>query len=110
MNIFIVTAGSRGGFQTYIALGKGLKAAVHSFTVCIGSSFKSFNTEQGLNYGYMNDDFIKLVDSEAVREVKESGDNVYGLDKLMLTLMKEAKALNREWLKDSWNAAQTAHR
>jgi sterol 3beta-glucosyltransferase len=108
MNIFILTAGSRGDVQPYVALGTGLKAAGHSVTICTCSSFESFITDHNLNYGYMNDDFIKLVDSEAGRKAMESGSNVFGLIKTTLTLLKEAKALNREMLKDSWRAAQAA--
>ena len=106
MNIFIITAGSHGDVQPYVALGKGLREAGHSATVCTCSSFESFITDYGLNYGYMNDDLIKLVDSEAGREAMESGGNLFGLIKSMITLMKEAKALSRVMFKDAWNAAQ----
>ncbi len=108
MNIFIVTVGSRGNVQPYVALGKGLKEAGHDVTICTCSSFESFITEHGLNYGYMNDDFIKLVDSEAGRKAMESGGNFFGLIKTMLTLLKESKALTTKMLKDSWNAAKAA--
>ena len=109
MNIFIVTAGSRGDVQPYVALGKGLQAAGHVVTVCTCSSFEPFITEHGLMYGYMNDDFIKLVDSEAGRNAIEGGANVLGLAKSMITLMKDAKALNRDMMKDAWHAAQDAN-
>ncbi|MDJ0717090.1 MAG: glycosyltransferase [Prochloraceae cyanobacterium] len=62
----------------------------------------------GLNYGYMNDGVIKLMNSEAGREAMENAGNFFGLIKTILTLLKELKALNREMLKDSWNAAQAA--
>jgi len=109
LNIFIVTAGSRGDVQPYVALGKGLKAAGHAVTVCTCSSFEAFIIDHGLDYGYMNDDFIKLVDSEAGREAMESGGNVFGLVKSMVTLMKDAKRLNREMCKDAWKAAQAVN-
>ena len=107
MNILIITLGSRGDVQPYVALGKGLKSAGHNVTICTCSSFESFITEHDLNYGYMNDDFIKFVDSEAGRKAMESGTNFFSLIKTMLTLLKESKALMTEMLKDSWNAAQT---
>ena len=56
----------------------------------------------------MNDGLMKLFDSEVGREAIETSSNVFGLIKTMLTLLKEAKALNREMLKDSWKAAQAA--
>ena len=107
-NISIVTAGSRGDVQPHVALGKGVKAAGHTITVCTSSSFESLITEQGLHYGYMNDAFIKLVDSEAGREAMGSGSNSLGLVRCMVSLMREAKALNREMMKDAWNAGQAA--
>lgn len=106
MNLFFVTVGSRGDVQPYVALGKGFKKAGHSVTVCTCSSFESFITGHDLSYGYMNNDFIKLVDSEAGREAMESGGNVFGLIKAMITMLKEAKSLNREIFKDTWNAAK----
>lgn len=108
MNVFLVTAGSRGDVQPFVALGKGLKQAGHSVTLCTCSSFESFITEHDLTYGYMNDDFIKLVTSEAGQEMMENSGHFFSLVKTMLTLIKEAKALNREMLKDAWNAAHSA--
>ncbi len=106
MNVFIVTAGSRGDVQPFIALGQGLKQAGHTVTLCTCSSFKTFITEHGLNYGYMNNDFIKLVGSETGRKAIEGGKNAFSLIKTSLTLLKESKALNRDMLEDAWNAAQ----
>lgn len=106
MNIFIVTVGSRGDVQPYIALGKGLNKSGHSVTICTCSSFESFIIDHDLNYGYMNDDFIKLVDSEAGRKAMENGGNLFSLVKTMVTLLKDSKALTIEMLKDSWNAAK----
>ncbi len=108
MNIFIVTAGSRGDVQPFVALGKGLKAKGHEVTLCTCSRFEPFITEHGLNYGYMNDNLLKLLDSEVGREVIESSGNLLGLVKTTLTLFKEAKELNREMFQDAWNVAQAA--
>ncbi len=108
MNIFILTAGSRGDVQPYVALGQGLKKAGHLVTICTCSSFESFITDHGLNYGYMNNDFIKLVDSEAGREMMESGGTFFGLIGAMLKLLKVAKVINKQMFRDAWNSAQAA--
>ena len=60
-NIFILTLGSRGDVQPYVALGKGFQAAGHNVTVCTSSSFESFITGQGLNYGHMSNDLLDLI-------------------------------------------------
>lgn len=108
MNILILTLGSRGDVQPYVALGKGLKAAGHTVTVCASSSFEPLITSHGLDYGYMSDEFIKLVDSEAGREAMEHGRNPFALVKTMLSLLQESKRIFRTMLKETWETAQAA--
>lgn len=109
MNIFINTLGTRGDVQPYVALGKGLKAAGHEVTVCTSASFEAFITDNGLRYGYMTDDFMKLIDSDAGREAMENTTNLWESIKTYRSLMKEAGPLQRQMLSDSWAAAQQAN-
>ena len=46
MNVFILTLGSRGDVQPFVALGRGLKAAGHEVTLATSASFESFITEK----------------------------------------------------------------
>ncbi|MCA1613360.1 MAG: glycosyltransferase [Acidobacteria bacterium] len=108
MKILIITAGSRGDVQPYVALGKGLKKAGHVVTVCTCSGFEKLITGHGLNYGYMNNDFIELVESAAGRKAMEGGGSTFGLVKTMIALLKRSKSLIRGMLRDSWDAAQAA--
>ena len=50
MRVFILTFGSRGDVQPYVALGKGLQAAGHAVTVCTSASFEPFIAAHGLAY------------------------------------------------------------
>ena len=75
MNVFIVTFGSRGDVQPYVALGKGLKASGHDVTICTAEQFQPFISEQGLNYGYMTGDLLKLIETDAGREAMGKGFN-----------------------------------
>jgi sterol 3beta-glucosyltransferase len=106
MNVFIVTIGSRGDVQPFVALGKGLKAAGHKVTLCTSSSFEPFVSSHGLDYGYMTDELLKLMGSDAGRNAMENTNGILGSIKTMIKLMKEAKPINRQMLKDSWEAAQ----
>jgi len=108
MNIFIVTLGSRGDVQPYVALGKGLRAAGHTVTVCTSVSFEPFITGHGLRYGYMSDDFMELMESAEGRDAIENTSGIIGPIKTMMKLMKEANRINRELMKDTWAAAQEA--
>ncbi len=106
MNIFIVTLGSRGDVQPYVALGKGLKAAGHTVTLCTSNSFEPFITEHGLNYGYMNDALINLLDSVEGRAAMEDSSGTFGLIKTYIRLMQQSQEINKGLLIDSWEAAQ----
>ncbi len=108
MKVFINTFGSRGDVQPYVALGKGLAADGHEVTVCTAESFAPFITENGLNYGYMTDELLQLVDTDIGREAVEETVGVIGSLKTMAKLTKMAMPLNRQMIIDSWNAAQKA--
>ena len=106
MNIFIVTFGSRGDVQPYVALGKGLKAAGHAVTVCTAENFAPFIRENGLDYGYMTGDLLKLMDTDAGREAMENTVGFFGSLKTMTKLVRQTNPLNRQMMHDSWSAAR----
>ena len=106
MNILIITFGSTGDVQPYVALGKGLKAAGHEVTLCTAEQFEPLITEHGLNYGYMTGELLKLIDSDAGREALEETVGVFGSLKAMAKLARQTNPLNRQMILDSWAAAQ----
>ena len=108
MNIFIVTVGSRGDVQPYVALAKGLKAAGHNVTLCTSSSFEKLVTEHGLSYGHMNDDIVKLVQSDMGRTIIENATNFFKMFVIGLKMIKQMTPVQRAMLQDGWEAAQKA--
>jgi sterol 3beta-glucosyltransferase len=56
MKITIITMGSRGDAQPFVALGMGLVQVGHEVMICTSDCFKSLIQERGLHYTYMNDD------------------------------------------------------
>ncbi|NEP14745.1 MAG: glycosyltransferase family 1 protein [Symploca sp. SIO2C1] len=106
MNVLIVTLGSRGDVQPYVALGKGLKEAGHQVTICTSGVFQQFITNHGLDYSYMNNELIQLIDSDAGREAIENTNNLWGTIRTTMKLFKRVKPMLRQTLYDVWNAAQ----
>lgn len=109
MNVLIVTFGSRGDVQPYIALGQGLRAAGHQVTVCTSALFQSFVTAHGLNYGYMNNELLQLLDSDAGRDAVDNTDNLWGTVQTTVKLFKYVKPMQRQTLYDIWQTAQTVN-
>ena len=107
MKVLIVTLGSRGDVQPYVALGKGLKNAGHEVTVCTSALFQSFITDQGLNYGPMNNELMRLMDSDMGRDAMENANNLWGTIRTNLKLFSKVKAMYRQTLQDIWQTTQT---
>lgn len=108
MNIFIITLGSRGDVQPYVALGLGLRAAGHTVTICTASRFESFITDHGLAYGYMTDELLQLMDTGLGRDAIENTIGLFGTFKTMIKLVKFTKPITRRMIIESWEAAQLA--
>jgi sterol 3beta-glucosyltransferase len=101
MNIVILTIGTRGDIQPFVALGKGLKAAGHEVTLCTAQTFESLVSEYGLRYAYMNDGIIRLMDTAEGKAAIESSGKGFGL-------VKTVKPILRQMLDECWEAAQGA--
>lgn len=102
MNIFIITLGSRGDVQPYVALGKGLQAVGHTVTVATSSSFEPFITDHGLNYGYLSNDLLDLLDPD----ILDKAGNLFGLIRTAIEMSKVANRINEKLLYESWETVQ----
>jgi sterol 3beta-glucosyltransferase len=96
--ILIITIGSRGDIQPFIALGKGLQAAGHEVALQTAEAYKPFVEENGLTYAYMNNDFMLLAESKEGQAAVEGGGK--------LSLMKKVMPMLRRMLEDEWQAAR----
>ncbi len=101
MKILILTVGSRGDVQPFIALAKGLMGAGHEVTICTGHTYADWVQGYGVGFLPMNDDLLRLKDTAqgaAAVEVKGAS----------LALIKQVMPLLRVMLDDSWKAASAA--
>jgi len=108
MKIVILTLGSQGDVQPFVALGTGLKKIGHEITICTSYSFKQFITEKGLNYGYMNDDYIKFIGSKKAKKTILSTTNIVAWLQKAIALSSQIKPLMNRALTEQWLAAKDA--
>lgn len=69
MHIVIVTIGTRGDVQPYIALAQGLQRAGHAVTICTHSTFRSFVEDYGIGFASLAGDIRALLASDAGRSL-----------------------------------------
>ena len=106
MKLLILTMGSRGDVQPFVALGKGLEAAGHKVKLCTSVSFEPFIRQHGLDYAYMNNELIDFVFTDAARKAVDTTDNVAAWIKAVLDLMGQLKPALRRIAEEGWQAAQ----
>lgn len=106
MNILMLTAGSRGDIQPFIALGLGLKDEGHHVTICTHQKFESFISSYGLDYAYMDDGLLELANSAAARKAIAESSGILGWFKAVRMLSQKAADIQRQMMDEAWQAAQ----
>ncbi len=100
MKILILTIGSRGDVQPYVALGKGLQAAGHDATICTGALFQEMVTAHQLPFLPMDDEMIRLTETPEGKAMIEGGGSAFKAVSLV-------KPMIARMVQDAWTAAQT---
>ena len=75
MRITILSAGSRGDTQPYVALGVALRQAGHTVTLAASEGFEAFVTGQGLNYHPVTGDFRTILAGQAGNVTRSGSAN-----------------------------------
>lgn len=75
MKICILTFGTRGDVQPYVALGLGLKSAGHEVTIATLVEFKSSVIEHGLQHDTLRGDFLKAAQTAEGKSAVEGRGN-----------------------------------
>src|SRR6185312_12787842 len=106
MKILILTIGTRGDVQPYVALGHALVAAGHAVTLCTSIRFEAFVTQNGLAFAPIGDDLVALLDSVQRRgALEDMGSFVSGL-KTALKLVRQVDHVQRALVEEAWLVAR----
>lgn len=65
MRITIITVGSRGDEQPYVALGRGLKDAGHTVRLATHAEFEAFVRGHGLDFAPVSGNPREMLESDA---------------------------------------------
>jgi sterol 3beta-glucosyltransferase len=106
MRILILTYGSRGDVQPFVALGRALVARGHEVTLGTARRFETFVREAGLGFAPMSDAMLSLLDTEAGRDMMESTQGVLQSLKWTVMLTRTVGPAQAELIGDSWAAAE----
>lgn len=99
--ICILTFGTRGDVQPYIALGQGLQTAGYEVTIATLQEFKASITDYGIKHDTIRGDFLKAAQTAEGKSALEGRGNP-------LKLIQQYVAMARETLEDEWASARNA--
>jgi sterol 3beta-glucosyltransferase len=97
--ITIITVGSRGDIQPFVALGRGLVDVGNQVTFCAPDRFAGMICDYSLNYAHMPSDFIDLIDTPQGQSTVQSPSRGY-------KLISQVKEILPAMLNAEWTAAQ----
>ncbi len=106
MKILLLTIGSRGDVQPFVALGQGLVAAGHDVTVATCARFQGFIESHGLAYGFISDDLLKIVDSDQGKALMEDTRGILKIVMANIRLARQISPIQQRAVDQSWDVAQ----
>jgi sterol 3beta-glucosyltransferase len=98
MHFGIITYGSRGDVQPYIALALGLMERGNRVTLVANENFKTFVENYGVNFYPIHVDIERMVHSSELTAVLKSGNMISYLHKLRKLTKKTQPMVNAEML------------
>lgn len=106
MKVCIMTLGSRGDVQPYVALAQELIKRGHNPIICTGESFKGFIEENGITFARAESDLMAMLKTPQGQAAMNGG-----ISNVAQTLKYVKEVVNpafRKSLDDFWRSAQGA--
>lgn len=100
MRITLLTLGTRGDVQPFVALGAGLRQAGYNVTIVTAEQFAGFVGSHGLDFAPIDRSFLDMLDTPAGKSAFEGGSR--------LQLIRQSMTVMRRVIQDSWAGAQGA--
>lgn len=102
MKVLILTLGTRGDIQPFVALAGELTRAGHDAVLAAPHRFAGFATAQGVSFAGIDDGPLALLDSGS-----PVGDVAAGGQRAKVALARKLPAMYEKVLQDCWTVAST---
>ena len=100
MRITLLTLGTRGDVQPFVALGTGLQRAGHDVTLVTAEQFADFVTVHGLDFAPLDRRFLAMIDTPEGKDIFEGNSRI--------KVIRMAMPIMRSVLSDSWKGSSGA--
>ncbi|NDU99944.1 glycosyltransferase [Pseudoroseicyclus tamaricis] len=104
--ILIITYGSRGDVEPYVALGLGLKASGHQVALATAGRFAGWVRSFGLDFHTIDDASLDQIDTPAGKTMIEGNRGLMARGWAAFRLSRGAGAMNSAMMDDALTAAE----
>lgn len=105
MKILIITYGTLGDVQPYVALAKGLVHKGYQVVIATSERFRTFVEGHGLVFEHMDDALLAIIDTDQGKEMLESTTHIFDVIKQNIKIGRKVKPLQIAQLKETWEIA-----
>jgi sterol 3beta-glucosyltransferase len=106
MRVLLLTLGSRGDVEPFLALAVALQAAGHQPLLCASDRYRGWIEGHGVAHAAMNDGFVELLESVEGRAGLERSAGLLGMLRTVLRLARQIGPLQLQTQRDCWAAAE----
>lgn len=104
--ILLMSLGSRGDMEPFLALGAELQEAGHPIAFCMPAQFESLAHEVAPLFYPMDRAFLELVESPDVRAITGQIGSAWSRLRTMMRLLKSTKPLQQQLIRDQKAAVE----
>ena len=105
--ILLMSLGSRGDMEPFLALGQELQDAGHEIAFCMPDQFRTLAAEVSPNFYPMDRAFIELVESPEVKKITGQIGSGLSRIKTILKLLRETKPIQQQLIRDQKFAVES---
>jgi sterol 3beta-glucosyltransferase len=107
MKILLITIGTHGDVQPFVALALGLKSAGHQVMICTCPRFQNFVESFDVEFAPLEQGLVDLLDSAIGRSLFQNLRSVFGVLRTIPQVIAQVGPIHRRMVDDSWAAVQT---
>lgn len=106
MKILILSYGTRGDVQPYVAIGKGLQEFGYHVTLGTSERFRDFVENHGLEFAQLSDELLAIIDTDKGRDLLENTTSFFDVIKQNIKLSKQITPLYAAQMNEVWETAR----
>jgi len=102
--ILLMTLGSRGDMEPYLALGEELKDAGNEVAFCMPEQFRSLASEVSVHFFPMTHEYLDLIDSPDVKKITGQIGSGFSRIRTLFKLLRETRTIQEQLIRDQRDA------